>query len=449
MSQILLIESNQELSKVVRLNLMKFYELEVAEKNSVEEGIDLLEILPSINLIIYRDLFENEGQLSQLSNYLSSHRPDIHLIIVGNKKTNYPKELLIEPTSSWKMLVDIVGKVLNLEVKNDLKIDSSYVPVPVSYFLNITETSLGCDVFIRVKKSPTEFQYIKRLNSTDNFNRSDIERYMGQGLRDFYILKEHFPKFVNYVTDKLTAKLVDQNIKGEERTQLSAEVYEVTIDRIHSLGIDERTVELVTENLKTMDKNVGDKNALADYLKLLKGNKLSFAYSHSYLSCLLMNKILKNFEWESASVREKVNYICYFHDISLKGENLVKISTKEELENSGLSSADRNLVMNHANKSAEILDQFPQVPLGVAGLIREHHGVKTGVGFRDSLTITISPISMMFVVIEDFVGQFLSIPGNPTKEQVEEIFKKLSATYNKVTYAQTVAALQSTILSNK
>ena len=196
-----------------------------------------------------------------------------------------------------------------------------------------------------------------------------------------------------------------------------------------------------------MVTSLGEKNALADYLKMLKQNKLSYAYSHAYLSSLLFNKILKNFEWESAAVREKVMYICFFHDISLKTDTQMQITTLDELEKSNLSRPEKDMVMNHALLSAGMLDKFPKVPIGVGVILKEYHGIKTGYGFREGLSIGLSPLSMMFVVVEDFVSEFLKIQGVPSKDQVVDIFTKLEKVYNKVTYAQTIIALQNSILN--
>ncbi len=448
MSQVLLIESNLELSKVIKLNLMKYYDFDVIEKNDVKDAIAFIEILPSIDLFIVR---ETEGlAISELTAYLVEKAYKSPLIVVGQTRSNYKFETNVEAHNSWKFLIELSGKLLDkAPLKSSIESKLEFLPVPLKYFLNITETSLGCDVYIRVKKSETEFQYIKRINATDNFKREDVERYRNSGLKDFYIPQEHFSQFVNYATDKLTIRLLDTGIQPEAKLQLSSEVYDVTLERLQSLGIDERTIELVGENLKVMQNVVGEKNAMADYLKLLTQNKLSYAYSHVYLSNLLLNKILKNFEWGSAIVREKITYICYFHDISLKSDHLMKISSKEELQVADLNSKDTALVLNHANLSADIVDQFPQVPMGVSELIRQHHGVKTGVGFKDGLSINLSPIVMMFLVVEEFVTEFLKISGVPARDQLNEIFKKLELVYTKLTYAQTVAALKTAILPIK
>jgi hypothetical protein len=450
MAQILLIENNIDLSKVIKLNLMKAYDFSVIEKNNLQEGIELIDILPNIELILVREHSEEQSILESLVEYLKNKSVKIPLIVVGKTNHSYDSEFLIEPTSSWRVMIDLVGKILKREPFKDLENSkASFLPIPLVYFLNITETSIGCDVYIRVKKGENDFQYIKRLNSTDNFARSDIEKYQAAGLMEFYVPKEHFTRFVDYVTDKLTLKLSDTIISPTKKIQLSSEVFEVSKDRILALGIDERTIQVVEENVKFMQKTLGERNALADYLNNLKKNTMSYSYSHSYLACLLLNKILKSFEWESASVREKISYICYFHDISLKEDSHTRVNDDAELKSLDLGKDATSLIMNHANKSAEIVDQFPQVPIGVSSLIREHHGVKTGVGFRTNLSINLSPVSMMFIVVEEFVHEFLKLPEQSSKEDIAKIFTKLEPVFNKTTYSQTIAALKVAILSSK
>ena len=108
---------------------------------------------------------------------------------------------------------------------------------------------------------------------------------------------------------------------------------------------------------------------------------------------------------------------------------------------------EKTIVFNHAMNSAKMVEKFPNVPAGVTTVIKEHHGTKNGVGFADGLNTTISPLSQMFIVVEDFVDSFLKSP-NPTGSQIAEIFEKLEARYNKLTYQQTLKALMS-MLQNK
>lgn len=75
-------------------------------------------------------------------------------------------------------------------------------------------------------------------------------------------------------------------------------------------------------------------------------------------------------------------------------------------------------------------------------ILSEHHGSKSGIGFPKTLSIAIAPLSMMFIVVEDFVDSFLKIKDLPTRNDFEAIFNRLEKKYTKVTYAQTLSALR-------
>lgn len=435
--QLLLIEPESSLSKVTKLNLMKAYDLNVIERETAQEAVDLLELLPDISLVILND----SSQAHLLFEFILKANPELPVLLKGEAPSTVSKLTRIAKDESWPSIVEWTGKILSMKPMQSYEQSrSEYVGVPISYFLNINETSMGCDVYIKVKKGD-EFQYLKRLNSTDFFERADIEKYITAGLQEFHIKKEHFESFVNFVTDQLILQMSDKTVSSKERVRLGSEVYEITADRIYSLGIDERTIEIVSESINAMQTSLGKGNALSDFLNLMMQNKLSYGYAHSYLNCLLLNKIVKNFDWNSHLIRDKIAFMSYFHDISLK------ISESEKFHNlDGLSKEDSALFQDHARRSAEIVEKFPQVPMGIGPLIREHHGMKSGVGFSDNLNNTISPISMAFIVVEDFAGEFMKIEGAPTLAQLEKILARLSDFYNKGAYAQTVQALQSSIV---
>lgn len=450
MTQILIIDSDLNLRTILKLNLMKTLGLNIIEKNTASEAVALLEILPTVSLVICRDKILEEESASLIANYFTSKHTLIPLIIMGKNTTQYPQVCVVDVSASWKIAIEMVAQVLGMRPNwEENLIAQDFVPISISHFLNIHQTSIGCDVYVRVKKEEGIFQYIKRLHSQDTFQRSDIEKYLAAGLTEFFITKESFPRFVNYVTSKFVSQLDQTSIMGKERLQLTAESYEITRDRIHSIGIDEATIEIVHESIKSMQTCLKDGSALDNFLQMLQANQLTYLYAHSYFSCLLLHGIVGQFSWNSAQVRDKLTYLAYFHDISLEEEYLVKINTLEDFTNFSFKKHEKEKVLNHAFASSQIVDRFAEIPLGVSVLIREHHGMKNGIGFPGELNLKIGPVSMMFMVIEAFVDQFLQLSGDVTKEQLQEIYTKLKTIYNKSTYQQTLAALEALTLGRK
>nr|BDT27447.1 transcriptional regulator [Bacteriovorax sp. HI3] len=412
------------------------------EKDSSEDAISLLDILPNIDLIISREQIDHAPVALKIAQYLQKNHSNIPLLVIGERIECYENTLTIKSDESWKGIIQTAAKIIGMEVNFDTsRVTSDYVPVSIQYFFNINSLSFGCDVYIRVKNGEI-YQYIKRLHSTDQFERSDIERYKKAGLREFFIAKEHFPQFVNYVTDQLLLKLDSPNLSKMERISLTADTYEMTLERIHTLGIDDYTIALFEESVKAMEHSLQENNALLDFLHSLRANKHSYAYAHTYLVSLILHKLVESFEWETPQIKEKLTYISFFHDISLPESELMKVHSLTELEELSLPRAEKNLVLNHAFQSAEIIERFPRIPPGVGAIIREHHGSKSGIGFPKTLSIAIAPLSMMFIVVEDFVDSFLKIEELPKRSDFESIFNQLEKKYTKVTYVQTLSALK-------
>ena len=450
MAQVLLIESDKNLRTILKLNLMKTLGLEVVEKSTTAEAISLLEVLPTIDIVISRDKIANEATLVDITNYLERKLLLTPVIVLGKNETNYPNVCVVDTSSSWKTTIEMAARILGMVPSWDENLMvQDFVSIPLSYFLNIHNTSIGCDIYVRVKKEGGAFQYIKRLHSQDYFQRSDIEKYIASGLTDFFITKEAFPRFVNFVTEQLVTQLDQETLTGKERLQLNAESYEITLDRIHSMGIDQATVEIVQESIRSMKTSLKEGGALSHFLQMLQSNQLSYLYAHSYFSCLLLHSIVAQFPWNSNQVKDKLTYLAYFHDMSLKEDHLIRINSLKDYESFEFKRGERDRVFNHALLSSQIVDRFTEVPLGVSLLIKEHHGTKSGVGFADSLNTNLSPMSMMFVVVEHFVDRFLNLHGIASREDLQNIFNDMKTIYDKSTYAQTLALLESMALANK
>ena len=79
--------------------------------------------------------------------------------------------------------------------------------------------------------------------------------------------------------------------------------------------------------------------------------------------------------------------------------------------------------MNHALDAAQMVINYPSIPLGAEVLIKQHHGSTTGRGFVDRVSPSISPLAAVFITAEEFVKEILDRQGK--KIDVNEIFDSL------------------------
>lgn len=440
MTQIIVVDSNETFTSLLHLNITKCIGSNVIIKTNSKEALEYLEEHPNINLIISRDHIDEDHTASQLINSLVDKKLKIPVIILGGRSLTYPEAHVLSSAATWRETIFKAGTLLGVEVdfeKNVQKI--KYTPVGINHFLNLDEVNICCDVYIRVKKGE-EFHYIKRFHAEETLSREVISKYKSSGLTMFYINRDQFREFVDFSTKQLSLKLKNEKISATERAHLNSDSHNVMAERIQCLGIDQHTTELVEASIASTKVALVEKNALSAYLERIQTNKLSYGYSHSYMCCLILHKISKSFDWCTTQVKEKFTLISLFHDISLS-EELVVYNNADDLKFSDLDNYDKTLVTNHAQLSATIISAFDFIPEEVASVIREHHGAKNGIGFPDNLSISISTIAMMFVVVEDFVDQFLSFEKNPTESEMKDLLEKLKAKYTKLTYEKTISAI--------
>jgi len=248
------------------------------------------------------------------------------------------------------------------------------------------------------------------------------------------------------ITKEIIKSLRSEAYKDFDKFVLNSVAFDTAMERLKLFPIiDEITIELVDESLKSIAKSIEKADALMQFIKKLKNKNSTFSFLHTYFCALLAEKLSRFFEWNTPQARDKLMYLAFFHDFSLANSELSQINSASELETSELTNAEREKVLNHANLSADLLSHFREIPFGLSQLVKEHHGSKTGIGFPENLSISISPMAMMFVVIEDFANSFIK-NNISTTEDLETILEELEAKYNKLTYAQTLSALKSILL---
>lgn len=367
------------------------------------------------------------------------------------KELAYPHFYNLDSEITWENILSKAESIINKTETSSATAgsDKDFVGVSVHNFLALPSTKIDCDVYMRMKKEDGQFNFLKRYNANDEFDLAEIEKYRAQGLKEFFIKKEKFKYFESLIKKELVTTLEDDLLGGQERIKVTTQVYELTHDRLLSMGVDEHTIEVVNQSVKSMHASLGEDNAMATFLRTLKENNLSYAYAHSYLACLILHKIVAKFDWESGQIREKLTYIAYFHDISLPDEQMMKIHSQSDLDESFYEVKEKGIISNHAMQSAKIVEKIPKVPSGVTTVIKEHHGSKGGIGFMDDLSTSISPLSQMFIVVEDFVDSLLKVPQPASGAHIAQIMKQLSARYSSGTYNQALRAVEGMLLNKK
>jgi len=447
MAQVILIEDNKTMNDLLSVNLTTYLGVDLIHRTNAQDALSLLAILPSIDLIISKARVANEDTANDINYYLTENKMEIPFVVLGGQlKTKNEHAITIASDKDWEKVISVSAKVLG--INEDIlakKAVPDYVPVPVRYFLNIEV--VNCDVFIRIKKTATEYQFVKRIHNGDTFSKDSIKHYLDQGLEHFYIAKEFYKSFAILLSNRLVEKIDSPTMDITSKIQLMGESYDIAIREITTLGFNSETVQLTDTIIQNMIKNFEHNPEMSGLLHKVINSKTGLLYQKSHMISVVASEVVKNLKIEDADSHDKLAFAAFFHDITLsENDDLTKINSFEELEKAQLTESAWDMVFNHAHDAALLIKNHPDAPTGADDIIRHHHGAFNGKGFSNNIE-KLPNLSKIFVIAHSFVQElfkFKEIGGEP-KPITDELYKR----YPAPEVAVIIRALEKTLKKKK
>ncbi|CBW26550.1 hypothetical protein BMS_1718 [Halobacteriovorax marinus SJ] len=447
MSQVILIEENENLRDLLAINLKTYVGSEVIPRSSASEAIDLINILPNVDLIITQNEVGDEKTAQVLFEYLKENDSEISMIVNGAfNHVDEEKLIVIPEEKDWEKIIATAAQVLGVSVESlEKRVLPEFIPIEIRYFLPLDSSC--CDVFIRIKKSATEYQFIKRIHAGDNYSRSLVDKYIEQGLNFFYIPKEFQNNFTNYVSDHLCQKLDEDNFKNiDQKIEVIAQSYDIALKEIKNLGFNSATIQLTDSIVKSMISASKNSPEVNNVLHKVINSKSGYLYQHGHMTSIVANEIAKNLGIDQELITLRLAYASFFKDITfVDNEDLAKIASFETLEKANLNEEDWDLVFNHALDGALLIRKHPEAPIDVDTIIKNHHGTTNGKGFSTGTIDKLPLESKIFIVACEFVRELLDFKekGGKPHPIVDELYK----TYSSKDMVRVIKALESTLRS--
>ena len=446
MAQVILLEQNEVLKELITINLTNFLGVDVINRNNANAVLSLLEILPEVDLIICQYEVSGENTAAIIQKYIATNHLEVGLIVLGGPATidNEFTATILNP-KDWEKVVEYSAKILG--ITPDLlakQIVPEYVPIPVTYFLNLE--TVNCDVFIRIKKSPTEFQFVKRIHNGDNFTKEIINRYKTQGLDFFYISKENRQTFTTYLSNILVQKLESVS-EISPRLELMGESYAIAAKEILNLGFTNEVVQLTDAIIHHMIDNIKQFPEMNQLLYKLINAHTPLVFQRCHMTSIIACECLKKLKLDTEENILAVTFASFFHDITLVDYiDLSKINTVEEIAQIKLTPDENILVQTHASASAKIIEGYPNIHSDVKRLITEHHGVQDGVGFSNKIE-TFSTLSKVFIIAHDVVWEILRYKEDKTMPR--SIPETMLQRFPTPTCVKIIKALEQSLIKRK
>lgn len=450
MTQALLVfNENQKLADHIQAYLSDKYGFEVIIRHSATEAISMLEILSEIEIVICPDTFSSKICESLIKNHEDSKKP-VDVIILGKTQTVYPNAKNIEYAASSTAISHHIGRLLGLEpdVLADcgLEIEEKsivYLPIHREYIKELYDFKLNFNVYTRMKKKDS-YEYQLKIPENSFFSKNDNERLLIRNAgKDLYVQSTDFEVAQDTLHQRLLKQFMSSDLTLEKQFQLSSRFFEIILDAFKTATVNKYVKEVIKSLTSLYEYMAKDKNALDFFLSYPDRKQLFYGFSHSYLSCLI---IFQNVDKISPVNKNFIIYLCIFHDMGLHNEKLIKLHSSYFKNFKNFSENEREIIKEHANNVAEILESTMKAPKELLTFIREHHGMRSGKGFSEGLSLGVSLFSMSFIVIEEFVTSYLEIwdqenVGQLSFEQLEETLIQLRIKYDRLTYLDTVNVL--------
>lgn len=484
MFQIAILLKDQEFTRIVQAELSRRYQVNSVIKKDAEDLLSVLSIIP-FNLVLCNEKIGNDSTAFRICNYIQSNAIETQVLTLGHKSSGLKQEIAVNESADPKKLAHKVAFLIGASTEDidDLQPEKINIPVPenpkkaevtsdeekttvfrlpqikkkilpaeeycpfhIKYFLHlIPDQILPFAVYGRIKKND-EFVYSQKL-APGWKNTKEVQRQFELRTgKELFVTEKDFDVANQILTESFLSLFTNPQITAMDRLTLNSDGYEFLLDIFKQESFNKYSVEIIKEMIKSLDKSIKVSDPMALFFQGLAAKKMSYAYSHIHMTCVLIFKFIDSFPWSKDQSKNKIIYLSLFHDLCLHNERNIRSHHRYNQEKSRLPDEIRNLMLNHADTIGNHLEKLVKAPRELTILIREHHGVKSGKGFLENPSLSISPLAMAFIVVEDFVTSYLETMEKSGKEvtpsDLTNIILQLKSHYTQLTYKEVVEQLQ-------
>jgi response regulator RpfG family c-di-GMP phosphodiesterase len=306
-----------------------------------------------------------------------------------------------------KALIDDVlhGKATILP---DVDIDDQFCKVPLEDF--VSGSQINFSVFHRLTKN----KYIKIAHRGEDIESVRIVKYKNKGLRNLYLAKEDFAKYVGFNLELAKRLEASSKIPMDRKINFLRYTAELVMEQMYVDGSDKDSFECASDFAQTTLRMVQEQPESFMLLESLNQHA-----NHVYAHCLGVSiygvMIARELGWHWGPTLYKISMAGLFHDIGLK-EIPIEIVEKPRFT---MSQSERTLYETHPQRGMELLNQIPGTIEDVILTAYQHQEDCLGKGYPQTLPRQrIIPIARLIAVADAFCEYTIFTPG----------IKKLAAT---------------------
>lgn len=437
---ILLICESDLLTQLYSTNLEIYLASHVLIAKNLKEARARLE-RPLIDLIIVDHwVLDEESDWPILS--------DPPQVLIGEHEKSFHFKYCIKNHFDLRALIKTSATILNLDAKMVMTASSDeYYPFLLNDLLLFLEAPVS--MYLEFCRQDDVKEYVLFAQKGKKINEILIKIH-SEGVDTIFVKNHDRVEFVNFLSEKVIDELAKLSAPGANlgaRINSLSRGFELFVSEAFSPVPGQQIFSIVTASEKIIYQMIEEKIECRYLLQQLLDDKKSFVFTHSFLVAYVCGHMLKKLEWGSRHFFEKINFLCFFHDIYL-----VKLfnqypqcrSEEELLFYEGVLNVEKELIINHAHMAAKLSEFFVKRPNGVELLINQHHGIINGQGMALDFLDELSPLSKVFIIAEAFVHEFIKIKEKEMKAKIDcdEMVMLLLLKFNRPTYKKIVETIR-------
>ncbi|MGE3609829.1 MAG: HD domain-containing phosphohydrolase [Bacteriovoracaceae bacterium] len=399
MSYILLVDDEPDILEILEMGVLSSFPSSKLE--FAKSGNEALKIVQDKGppLVIVSDYKMADGNGEYLYLELQKiNNPSPFIICSGNPmneiQAKFPdiyghieKPRIIEP------LKDLLNSIIK---KSETPV--KYIPIRISFLLKQGE--IKYDLYLKL----SDTKYLKVMNQGEAFTQADSDRFQSKNLTHLFFSSQDSAAYLKCIEDQLTLLLNNKDVDGDELFSITMENIGPIRKLAMAIGWTQEVVDaskkIVSIAINTISKDKKIKELLERKLKSVDSDYNKHISYLTILSCVLCDEL----GWTSDASKLKLSMVAILHDISLD-ESYYQDS--EEWIRRAMDPRDKTPEVikyrNHPVDSASLLQSFKNLPPDIDQIILQHHETPQGTGFPRKLTSQrISPMSCLFIIVEDF-----------------------------------------------
>lgn len=315
------------------------------------------------------------------------------------------KSFLIKPITK-EVLTGTLIQVLQLgdkisEANPGTTPDSEFSAVPIGEFFSGGD--LQFPIFLKLATD----KYISIGKHEKGVDKSIIENLKTKKVKDLYLKKEDFIKYLGFMDFLSEASIRSSTISVEKKAKIVTMAARRILEFSFVEKVEPSFIYFAKSNLTRSIELLGSFGDVVDLLESA-GTLESNLSNHNITTSMIALMIAKGRGWTSPITLFIVSASALFHDIALLPlEEDLKKSTPE-----GLTSENLAKYRAHPLNSAALIARYGKFPDAIFSVISQHHEKPDGTGFPKNLSKTeIHPIAEIVHVASEFAHYYLGAPG--------------------------------------